>query len=515
VDVSGASGEGIREAGPGGPAAGRGRVRVAMVCLALAGSCGGAALAAVVARALGASPLGPAAAGTAIGVAACCGLGWRRLAARLPAELDGWFAGRRRRSAIWLAIAALAIANTARLGLSIADPSQEWASALPLVPESTRHQCFAAYVRAGELAAAGRADLWIHADYARPAPGAASPTTIDGLAAYMNDPFEYPPMFVVLPRAAITVTDDYLLLRAAWFGISAVGFWLAFVAVAAWIGGRAGATALLCAPVLALSFPVTMNLQFGQAHLIVVAAAVAAMLQLARGRRLAGAALLAFAIATKIFPGLLLVHLAVRRRWRDIGATLAALAALTALAVLVVGTGTVSAFVTEQVPRMSSGEAFSHIEDQTDNHSLYGLAFKLASLGLGGAGRSLAAALAWAWGAVALVLAALGSRGRPEPARDAVVWLGIVCLATLRSPYAPMYSAVGTLWLLALGAGVLRPRWWLTAAIAASWILLQGFPARFSDANNALISLPSQVATIAIAVIATWPRRPDSRVHLR
>jgi alpha-1,2-mannosyltransferase len=487
------------------------RRAVAITCLALAGSCAGAALATVIARALGAAPLPPAIAGTALGIAACCALGRRRLAARLPPELDGRLAHRRLLAAIWIATAVLAVANTARLGLSVADPAQTWAAAFPPVPESARHQCFAAYVRAGELAAAGRADLWQPGDYARPDPRAPSPTAIRGLADYLIDPYEYPPPFAVLPRAAVAATDDYLLLRAAWFGISAVGFWLAFVAVAAWIGGRAGATALLLAPVLALSFPVTFNLQWGQAHLIVVAAAMGGMLQLARGRRVAGAALLAFATATKIFPGLLLVHLAVRRRWRDLAATLAALAALVGLAALVLGVAPLVAFATEQVPRMSSGEAFAHIEDQPDNHSLYGLAFKLAVLGVAGAGRELAAALAWIWSGVAVLLAALGSRGRPEPARDAVLWLGIICLATLRSPYAPMYSAVGTLWLLAVAAGVVRPRRWLTAAIAVCWIVLQGFPPRFSDVHNVLASLPSQVASIAIAVAAVWPVRAAER----
>ncbi len=83
------------------------------------------------------------------------------------------------------------------------------------------------------------------------------------------------------------------------------------------------------------------------------------------------------------------------------------------------GTGLLRAFVTEHLPRMASGEAFSNTEENPDNHALYGLAFKLATLGVipWDAGRPLGAALAWAWSAVALVLAALASRGRPPPAR--------------------------------------------------------------------------------------------------
>ena len=489
----------------------RERMAVAMTCLAIAGSCAGVALATVVARAVGVATLVPAVAGTVIGIVASCALGRRWLAARLPAELDGWF-GRRIAVFLWCAAALLAIANTARIGLFVADPAQHWASAFPPMASLARHQCVAAYARAGELAAAGQANLWNPTDYGKPFPDGSEShpvSELPGLTPYLGDPFEYPPTFAVIPRAAVAVTGDYQILRAAWFGISAVGFWIAFVALAIWIAGRPGATALLLAPAIALSMPVVLGLQFGQAHLLVIAAAIAAMMLFARGRRLGGALLLGFATVSKIFPGLLLVHLAVRRRWRDLAAAIAAIAALIGLAALVLGPATLAAFVSEHLPRMASGEAFSFTEDNPDNHSLYGLAFKLAKLGVSGADRHLASLLAWGWSAVALILTVLGSRGRPRPQRDAVLWLGIICLATLRSPFAPTYTAIGTLWLLGVAACLLAPRRWLTALLAICWILLQGSPPIHSDAWNALQSLPAQAASIAIAVLAVWPRRAE------
>jgi len=152
---------------PGGMAtygsrSGSERAVVALVCLALVGSCAGVAIAAVIARALDAATLAPAVAGSAIGMVICCAL-WRRVAARLPGELDGWFRQRRILSIVWCATAALAVANVARLGLFAADPHQVWASAVP--PVGVEHQCLAAYVRAGELAAHGQADLWNRDDY--------------------------------------------------------------------------------------------------------------------------------------------------------------------------------------------------------------------------------------------------------------------------------------------------------------------------------------------------------------
>jgi hypothetical protein len=376
------------------------------------------------------------------------------------------------------------------------DPSQQWAQAFPPISDLGKHQCLGAYVRAGELAAA-QPNLWDPKDYAETAS-----TRVTGLGPYLSDTFEYPPTFAVIPRATLAVLDDYRAIRALWFGLSALGFWLAYIALARWIGGRAGATALLLAPALALSAPFVIALQFGQAHVLVVAAAIAGMLMFARGRTLAGGALLGFAIATKIFPGLLLVHLAMRRQWRAIAATLGFVAVFVAVALAMLGPGAFEAFVTYHVPRMASGEAFAFAEYNPDNLSLYGITFKLSQLGFD-TGFGLGSALAWVWTAVAIALAAVGSRTTGDRTRDAITWLAIVCLATLRSPFAPTYTSIGTLWLFAVVSGVVRRRW----MIAVSWILLQGFPPMFGQAGNAIASLPAQLISIAAAVMWAWPRR--------
>ena len=131
---------------------------------------------------------------------------------------------------------------------------------------------------------------------------------------------------------------------------------------------------------------------------------------------------------------------------------------------------------------------------------LYGLAWKLGALGLD-VGRPFASTLAWIWGFVALIFAALASRGTRDRTGDAVLWLGILCLATLRSPFAPNYTGLGSLWLLAILPA--RRRW----PVVVAWILLQGFPPIGGPAMAAMMSLPSQIATIAIALVAAWPRR--------
>ncbi len=473
------------------------RGAVAIVCLAIAGGSAGAALAGSIAQLLGIAPLVPAVAGIIAGAASTCAALRGRIARQLPEELDGWFERRPKLCWLWLVVAVLAVANTARLDVFAVDPGQEWASAFPMMPESGRHQCLAAYVRAAELAAAGHDDLWVDADYDAKVTGSI-------VGRYLGDPYEYPPVFAAVPRAAIAATADYQLIRDVWFGISALAFWAAFLAAAIWAGGRAGATALLLAPVIAISFPVTFCLQWGQAHLIVVAAAVAAMVQFARGRTVSGALMLAFATVTKVFPGLLLVHLAMRRQWRAIALTVGAIAAMTAVAALVVGIGPLHAFVTHQLPRMSSGEAFAYTEHNLDNYSLYGLVYKLSVLGVVDADRPAAALLAWVWTAVALALVITGSRRERPRGGEVVLWLGVICLATLRSPFAPQYTGVGTLLLLAFAVGA---RGWRGWAVAIAWVLLEGWPPVLGEAGNAIVSLPSQLISIAAAILAVWPRK--------
>lgn len=483
---------------------------VSIVCLALLGSCAGAAIAGAFCEALGLARFVPVAVGTLAGIAIAVAFAGR-LAVRLPAELDGWFTRRRIVRWIWIAGAVLAVANTARISVFAMDPSQAWASAFPPIPESAQHACLAAYVRAGELAALGHDDLWDPEPYAS---GHAS--QVAGLGPYLGDPYEYPPPFALLPRAAVAATDSYQLIRDVWFGLSAVGFLAAFVVLAVWTGGRGGATALLLVPAVALSTPFVFTLQWGQAHALVIACAMLAMLQFARDRMASGAMLLAFATATKLFPGLLLVYLAVQRRWRAIGATLVALAAFTALAAIVLGPGTLAAFVTEQLPRMASGKAFAFTETNPDNNSIYSLAFKLGALGVPGLGRAAASLFAWIWTLVAVGLAWRGSRAlaapqtstEPQAAADprahaAILWLGILCLGTLRSPYAPLYTAIATLWLFSLATSV---RAWPKWLVAIAWILLMGFPPLGSAALNAGLSLPSQLISIVVPVIAVWPR---------
>jgi len=128
---------------------------------------------------------------------------------------------------VWAIAAVLALANTARVTIFVANPTQNWASVFPPMPESGRHQCLAAYVRAGELAALDHADLWNQDAYAE-----GKHSQVEGLAGYLSDPYEYPPVLAAAARASVAATESYALIRIAWFSASALAFWLAFLALA-------------------------------------------------------------------------------------------------------------------------------------------------------------------------------------------------------------------------------------------------------------------------------------------
>lgn len=441
-------------------------------------------------------------AGAALAVAvAVTAVAAPRLARRLPTDLAG--AARRHpvRAAAWALLAVLAVGNTARVGLFMADSSRLWASMFPPVPDSAEHECLPAYVRAAELAAAGADNVYDDARYEQ----GASDTRVEGLAPRLGDPFEYPPPFLVLPSAALAVTQSYPTLRAAWYGVQVVALAAVFVLVALWVGGRAGARALVLFPAVALSFPTVINLQFGQFQLAAVVCAVAGALALSRGHYAAGGALLGFATASKIFPGLLLVYYAARRDLRAIAWTAAGVAVWSVAGALVVGLDPFVDFVGYQLPRLASGEAVAGTIGNPDNFSLFSLYYKLDALGVPGMSRSVGVALAWLWTIVALALAAVaGARSRgADPGRQAVLWLAVLALGALRSPFAPMYTAVIHLWLLALLAGTARPSRATTALIIASFVLFQGFPPVFGDAVNALLSFPAQLLALAVPIAVT------------
>jgi hypothetical protein len=250
-----------------------------------------------------------------------------------------------------------------------------------------------------------------------------------------------------------------------------------------------------------------MDFQYGQVHLLVVVASVAAMAAFAARRHAIGGALLGAAIATKIFPGLLLVVLVVRRRWHALAWTLLALVVIVAASLAVVGVDPWVAFVTRQLPRLQSGEAFAFFEASPDvaanNLSVPGLVFKLHHLGVPAMTRGLAAMVGTAYTLLLLGLAWRWAR-RPEATERGAelrTWLALLNLAALRSPLAPsVYVGVGAVLMLVLVIAAERRSGWVTTRRVFAWLLTAGSPPLPTPVLLVAVSLFTQAVTVVTSL---------------
>jgi len=428
----------------------------------------------------------------------------------LPRSLAG--AARRRPvvASLWGLLALIALLQVGRLSAFMADPARTWGSTFP-DPVATSHVCAAAYVHAAELARSGEANVYDAKFYpaysmkSGTSDGLASggASSVSGLGPYLQDPYEYPPPFLLLPRAGLALTNDFMVLRTVWFVLQALLLGGAAVGLARWVGGRAGFIAGLLTPSLLASPPTMLDLQFGQVHLLVIAAALLAMVAFERERPALGGALLGFAIVTKLFPALLLVWLLARRDWRAILWTIAGAAAFTAVAVAVLGGAPFTAFVSYQLPRIASGDAFSFFLRKpffiSRNFSVSGVVFKLRQLGVAGMTQGVANAVGWIYTALLLRLA-WRTRARDEARGERLcVWLALLSLGALRSPLAPSaYVTASTLWLLAWLAAEVRAPGGLLAFVLL-WIAVAGLPPLKGNVEM-VTSLACQAATIGVSV---------------
>src|SRR5262249_32588632 len=160
---------------------------------------------------------------------------------------------------------------------------------------------------------------------------------------------------------------------------------------------------------------------------------IAAMVAFERQRDPAGGALLAAAVLSKIFPGLLLLVLAAQRRWRALAwaAAWSALFSLPALALL--GPQPVLALRRghgPQVPRLLSGAAFHFTHNGRHEVFLISRNFSIAGIGaklqlLGGPPAAVAGAkvLTWIYTGALLVLTVAGARARASRTGRLMFWL--------------------------------------------------------------------------------------------
>jgi hypothetical protein len=324
---------------------------------------------------------------------------------------------------------------------------------------------------------------------------------LPNLGPFFVDVFEYPPTFLPLPRLLAAATPDFWQFRRLWFALNLGAVVIGVIAIARRLDGPLRTHALWLTPLVLVSPNVVGTLQAGNVQLLFLVACAVAMLLFERRHYAAGGVLLAYAIASKLFPGVLVLYLLRRGEWRAIGWTAAAGALLAIVTFVDLGATPFVAFL-HHLPKLLSGEAFPGLfrpEAIAINESVPGLAFKLSLLGVGGNGFAVAKVVGWVY---TLVLVA-GTWWLAAPSHSRayapLAWVTILILATMRSPFLPGYGAFPALWLATLLAAVVWHRPVTRTVVLALWVVLA-----VSLGQNAAPPLVNALVTLAHTLASFW-----------
>ena len=444
---------------------------------------------------------GSAAASVAIAFVLAAGAAWLT-APRLADTIAP--AVRRPAVAVIVAIlAAAAIAQIARMSIYMANPARTDCSYFASDPWRSRHACMTAYAEAMRFSAQPGTNIYEMGLY--------EPRTIGPLKV---DSFHYPPPFLLLPAAVHAIGPDVFEFRALWYVLQALMLAAVVFGLAQWIGGPPGAYAA-AGGVLAFGTPQFLfALQQGNVQSTAMPIAALGLVLLWRRRPGAGAPLLAYMAAAKIFPGILVVWLAAARQWKAVAATAVCGAAVVALTLGIFGTRPFEDFVRHELPRISNGEAFPQSETIgiAPNLSVYGNTVRLRALGLASLTRPRGLAIASIYGVLVIALAALaGWRYRPDfetergRLRFVQVALALLLLASMRSPFVGFYGFMAAVWLGVLIAAEQRTDravlfTWLAVAVFSGAHLL--IPSPLRPTTPSILLLGGTLVTIAIAACA-------------
>jgi hypothetical protein len=407
----------------------------------------------------------------------------------------------------------VALVQLARLAVFTVDASQVGYSAMPGSAWELGHSCLSAYFVAGQ-AASTTPNIYDDSLYTAPDDDLARPRKALPIGTFKIDVFEYPPPFLLLPRALMKLTPEFLRLRMLWFALYGSVVLLAMLVTARFLGPAAGMRALLLAPIVWASLPSLSAMQKGNVQAMVIAAAMLAMVLFEKRRWAAGGALLAFVTLSKLYPGLLLVYLLARRQWRALAWTAACGAAFLLVSLADTGWAPYAAFV-QHLPGLVGGEAFPAFRNPAAtaiNYSIPGLVFKAKLFGVPGMSFASAKIVGWAYTLVAAAVTAWAGLRALRKDEQPLIWMAILILATLRSPFLPQaYAAIPPLWLLTLLAATLpSTARRLTLTLLAAVALNIYWPTDWAIDPRWLAILTSipQTATVALAVVA-FRRRPE------
>ncbi len=403
----------------------------------------------------------------------------------------------------------LAFVQLARLTVFIVAPAHVDFAQFPSSKFEVRHSCVSAYYVAAQ-ATSDSPNVYDPKLYTAPEDNGVGIRKPKTLGSFNVDVYEYPPPFLAVPRWLELAAPEFLPFRMVWFGLNGLAILTAFMLVARSLGSAVGTRALLLSPLVWLAIPTISFLEKGNVQGAMIALAMIAMVLFERRRWASGGVLLAYATVSKLFPGLLLIYLLVRRQWRAVAWTAAFGAIFTLLSLMVLGMPGYAAFL-KHLPGLLGGEAFPAFRNPASmavNYSVPGLVFKLKLFGVPGMGFGASKVVGWLYTIVAVAVTVLlgkrGLQGEDKP----LVWLAILTVATLRSPFLPhAYAAFPALWLATLLAARAQPSTRILALLIGAFAVLNVYwPVDWPMDPRLLatITLLPQTALVAIAFWVAW-----------
>jgi hypothetical protein len=213
-------------------------------------------------------------------------------------------------------------------------------------------------------------------------------------------------------------------------------------------------------------------------------------------------------LVAKIFPAILLLYLGLRRKWKEIGWILGFAVVLILLSFAVVGFQPFKSFIEYEIPRLLSGKAFSRPFSRSfavaANMAPFGLPVKISWLGIGGipfgAGRIISAL--FFLGVIVLAVRA-GSRKPNSITEEVSVWISLLCLGSLISPFAPLsYVLVSLIMLVCINSELFNLFSTIIILVTLSIPVLISREAPYIILF--LSNLPAQFLAIGVPAVILW-----------
>ena len=436
-----------------------------------------------------------------------CAVVIKLLAQRLPKTLDGIYKRKPWLSTAWLLIALAALLQTTRISIFMLDPSQSQYSLFPWDKWLVEHCCLTAYSEGARMTEEGeeniyKPELYVGAEFVK---GNGPHRKIEGFDV---DVYHYPPPFLLLPLMVRAIAGgDFLVVRSIWFALSALTLMLAMLLLAYRFEPEGRLRLIGTAPLVWLSMPVMAGFQMSNVQILVISICIIAWAVFPR-RAFGGGALLAMASVAKIFPGILFVYLVAQRKWKQACWTAGFAVLLIVLAFLIIGPLHFQMFIDYEMPRISSGEAFSLPFSRAfavaRNMAPFGIPLKLGWLGVPGMTLEVGRIVSMIYLLGVIGLAIRSSRHKPHSNVEAAsIWISLLSLGSLVSPFSPVnYVLVSLILLVCLNREMFTIRTtiiiWLI--ICVPFFISRGAPFFI----QALSFLPAQVLAIALPVLVLW-----------